>query len=63
VVVGATRAKMSGGGARYCLVVGQKNDSSWSLRPWLLLRQSGLAFEEAEVGLFECGFNATLLAP
>jgi glutathione S-transferase len=28
------------------LVIGNKNYSSWSLRPWLLLRQFGIAFEE-----------------
>ena len=28
------------------LVLGNKNLSSWSLRPWLLLRQAGIAFEE-----------------
>lgn len=33
------------------LVIGNKNGSSWSLRPWLLLKQSGLAFEEITVAL------------
>ncbi|MDB5216169.1 MAG: glutathione S-transferase [Myxococcaceae bacterium] len=28
------------------LVIGNKNLSSWSLRPWLLLRHAGLPFEE-----------------
>jgi glutathione S-transferase len=31
------------------LLIGNKNYSSWSLRPWLALRQSGLAFEEVRV--------------
>ena len=31
------------------LVIGNKNYSSWSLRPWLLLRQSGIPFEEVKV--------------
>lgn len=31
------------------LVIGNKNYSSWSLRPWLLLRQSGITFEEVRV--------------
>ena len=31
------------------LVIGNKNYSSWSLRPWLMLRQSGIAFEEVRV--------------
>jgi glutathione S-transferase len=28
------------------LYIGNKNYSSWSMRPWVLLRQSGIAFEE-----------------
>ena len=28
------------------LVIGNKNYSSWSMRPWLALRASGIAFEE-----------------
>jgi glutathione S-transferase len=32
--------------ARTVLVIGNKNYSSWSLRPWLLLRQHGIAFDE-----------------
>ncbi|HET6467372.1 MAG TPA: glutathione S-transferase family protein [Geminicoccaceae bacterium] len=33
------------------LVIGNKNLSSWSFRPWLLLKQAGLAFEEVQVPL------------
>ena len=29
------------------LYIGNKNYSSWSMRPWVLLRQAGIAFEEA----------------
>jgi glutathione S-transferase len=28
------------------LLIGNKNYSSWSMRPWVLLRQMGIAFEE-----------------
>ena len=31
------------------LYIGNKNYSSWSLRPWLLMRQAGIAFEEVQV--------------
>ncbi|HQZ31911.1 MAG TPA: glutathione S-transferase family protein [Arenimonas sp.] len=31
------------------LVIGNKNYSSWSLRPWLLLRHHGVAFEEVRL--------------
>jgi len=33
------------------LLIGNKNYSSWSLRPWLALRQSGLAFEEVRIAM------------
>ena len=33
------------------LVIGNKNYSSWSLRPWLLLRQFGIAFEERRLAM------------
>ena len=32
--------------ARYTLVIGTKSWSSWSLRPWLLMRQFGIPFRE-----------------
>ena len=28
------------------LVIGNKNYSSWSLRPWLAMKMAGVAFEE-----------------
>ena len=31
------------------LYVGNKNYSSWSMRPWVLLKQAGIAFEEVMV--------------
>jgi glutathione S-transferase len=34
------------------LVIGNKNYSSWSLRPWLLLQHAGIPFEEIKVRLF-----------
>jgi glutathione S-transferase len=34
------------------LVIGNKNYSSWSLRPWLQLRESGIPFEEVRISLF-----------
>jgi glutathione S-transferase len=33
------------------LVIGNKNYSSWSLRPWLLLRHFGIAFDELRLPL------------
>ena len=31
------------------LVIGNKNYSSWSMRPWVLLKQAGIAFEEVKI--------------
>jgi glutathione S-transferase len=50
------------------LFIGNKNYSSWSLRPWLLMRHSGIDFEEVKLRLsFDSGsaFKARLheLAP
>ena len=33
------------------LVIGNKNYSSWSLRPWLLMRHHGIAFDEVRLPL------------
>jgi glutathione S-transferase len=35
----------------YTLFIGNKNYSSWSLRPWLVLRQGGIPFQEELVSL------------
>ncbi|MGO4304584.1 glutathione S-transferase family protein [Cupriavidus sp. RAF12] len=40
------------------LVIGNKNYSSWSLRPWLLLRHAGIAFEEIPVRLSTKEFSS-----
>ena len=34
------------------LVIGNKNYSSWSLRPWLAMRQAGIAFKEVRIPLY-----------
>ena len=35
------------------LIIGNKNYSSWSLRPWLAMRVAGIEFDEKLVPLFE----------
>lgn len=35
------------------LIIGNKNYSSWSLRPWLLLRHHGIEFEEIRIPLYQ----------
>ncbi len=39
------------------LYIGNKNYSSWSMRPWVLMTQAGIAFEEVMVGFdsFDAG--------
>ena len=34
------------------LVIGNKNYSSWSLRPWLVLKQAGIPFTEVCIPLY-----------
>ena len=43
------------------LVVGNKNYSSWSLRPWLAMKVLGLEFEERRVSLYVPGAKEQLL--
>jgi len=42
------------------LVIGNKNYSSWSLRPWLLLAHFGVAFEERRLALDTPAFHAEI---
>ena len=48
------------------LYIGNKNYSSWSMRPWVLMKQAGIAFEEVMVRFdaFEAGsaFKRTMAA-
>jgi glutathione S-transferase len=44
------------------LVIGNKNYSSWSMRPWLAMKVAGIAFEERLVPLYQDGFKQQLLA-
>jgi glutathione S-transferase len=39
------------------LIIGNKAYSSWSLRGWLAVKQSGLAFEEITVPMFDEAWN------
>ncbi|MBS0514871.1 MAG: glutathione S-transferase family protein [Proteobacteria bacterium] len=46
--------------AKPTLVIGNKNYSSWSLRPWILLRQFGIAFDEVKLPLDTPEFHARI---
>jgi glutathione S-transferase len=44
------------------LIIGSKNYSSWSLRPWLVLKQANIAFEELELSFASPDFHARVRA-
>jgi glutathione S-transferase len=47
--------------ARYTLIVGSKNWSSWSLRPWLAMKMAKVPFEEVLVPLRTPATKASIL--
>jgi len=46
---------------RPVLLIGNKNYSSWSLRPWLFMAHHGLDFEERRVSLYAPGSKEQIL--
>lgn len=46
----------------YSLFIANKNYSSWSLRPWLLMRMLGIPFEERQMQFERGGSRASFLA-
>src|ERR1700733_4298723 len=42
------------------LVIGNKNYSSWSFRPWFAMKAAGIAFEETVISLDATDFKARL---
>lgn len=42
------------------LVIGNKNYSSWSMRPWVLMTQAGIPFEETTIWLGEADTAANI---
>jgi glutathione S-transferase len=42
------------------LVIGNKNYSSWSLRPWIAMKVAGIAFEEEVISLSATDFKTRL---
>jgi glutathione S-transferase len=43
------------------LTIGNKNYSSWSMRPWIAMKVAGIAFEETVISLNDPQFKPTLL--
>jgi glutathione S-transferase len=43
------------------LVIGNKNYSSWSLRPWIAIKVAGIPFEEKVIPLYEPGSRERVL--
>jgi glutathione S-transferase len=44
------------------LVIGNKNYSSWSFRPWLAMKVAGIAFDETVISLEAKDFKARVIA-
>jgi len=44
------------------LIIGNKNYSSWSLRPWLLMKVAGIAFDEVRIPLYQQGSTGAIQA-
>jgi glutathione S-transferase len=44
------------------LIIGNKNYSSWSLRPWLLLKQLNIPFDEEKLSFNDPAFSARVRA-
>src|SRR5437763_7288433 len=44
------------------LIIGNKNYSSWSLRPWIAMKVAGIAFDEIVIPLCEPGSRERVLA-
>ena len=44
------------------LVIGNKNYSSWSLRPWLAMRHAGIPFDERLLRLFDGQWKEAITA-
>ncbi|BAS00916.1 glutathione S-transferase [Blastochloris viridis] len=43
------------------LVIGNKNYSSWSMRPWLAMQVAGIAFDEVLIPLYDGDYKAAIL--
>ena len=47
--------------ADFTIYLGNKNYSSWSLRPWLVLKQTGVPFDEIVIPLYEATSKSTIM--
>jgi len=45
----------------FTLVIGNKNYSSWSMRPWIALKVAGIPFEDIVIPLYEPGSKERIL--
>jgi glutathione S-transferase len=43
------------------LIIGNKNYSSWSLRPWIAMKVTGIPFEERVISLDDPQFKRTVM--
>ena len=47
---------------RYTLVIGNKAYSSWSLRPWLVMKTAGITFDEVRIPLYQGDYRIRIAA-
>ena len=47
---------------QYTLVIGNKAYSSWSLRPWLVMKNARIAFDEVRIALYQGDYQARIAA-
>jgi glutathione S-transferase len=45
------------------LVIGNKNYSSWSMRPWIAMKVAGISFDEKLIPLYEAGSREQYAIP
>jgi glutathione S-transferase len=44
------------------LIIGNKNYSSWSMRPWIAMKAAGIAFDETLIPIYVAGSKEKILA-
>ena len=54
--------ELMGGHVALKLILGSKNYSSWSFRPWLAMTVAGIAFEETVLAIYTPGAREKILA-
>ena len=62
LTIPAQNVQLSERAMAYRLVIGNKNTSSWSLRPWIAMRHFGIPFTEVNINLRAPDAKAQILS-